>query len=632
MLRRTFLGGLLGIPAALDSRRGSHPRLYFDSTRRDELRSAAAGTHAAVWKLIRQQTDSFVAQRPPAYQETSDEEQLWQREVGNRLPFLALAHSITGESKYLAAAREWSLASCGYPHWGAGRFDGTDLAAGHQLFGLAMVYDWLYADLDEDARATILDTLLTRGAVMFRACSTQYWRDEFLQNHLWVNITGLAAAAMAIFDESGAGERADAWLGLILDKYHRTEEALGPDGASHEGVGYWSYGVEYMLKFWHLAADLLGEDLSSPWWANTAAYRLYLGLPRGAWTTRNTIVDIADCPRYDWYGPEYLLRALARRYRDGYAQWLAAEIESAGAAAYAARWLNLLWYDPEIVPLPPSDLPTLRHFEDLGIVSARSDWSGSESLVVFKCGPAIGREATRKFDFDPGGGHVHPDANHFVLFGAGEWLVRDDGYGWKQTDHHNTLLVDGKGQLGEGYQWFRAQDPIRRRMDPRILRAASSAELDEIRGDAAAAYPPESGLVRFLRRAYFLKPDVLILVDEVELDAACALELRFHPEFPGSRLDDRAILCRGKRAALRIEPLTVDGVEVTAGELPGRDRDGKLFTWFTVRLATTAAAWRNAVALSWCPMNRDPVRVTLERDGDVWIFRAGERTLKVARN
>jgi hypothetical protein len=629
MLRRTFLGGLLGIPATLESHRGSHPRLYFDSARRDQLRAAAAGTHAAVWKLIRQQADSFAAQRPPVYQETSDEEQLWQREVGNKLPFLALAHAITGESKYLTAARDWSLASCGYPHWGGKRFDGTDLAAGHQLFGLALVYDWLYADLDAAAKATILDTLLTRGATMFRACSTQYWRNEYLQNHLWVNITGLAAAALAVFDEPGAGERAEAWLGLILDKYRRTEAALGPDGASHEGVGYWSYGVEYMLKFWRLAAELLGEDLSSPWWANTAAYRLYLGLPRNAWTPRNTIVDLADCPRYDWYGPEYLLRALASRYRDGHAQWLAAEIESAGVAGYAARWLNLLWYDPKVAPLPPSDLPTLRHFEDLGIVSARSDWSGSESLLVFKCGPPIGRQATRQFDFDPGGGHVHPDNNHFVLFGAGEWLVRDDGYTWKQTDHHNTLLVDGKGQLGEGYQWFRAQEPIRRRADPRILRAASSPEVDEIHGDAAAAYPRESGLGRFLRRVYFLKPDVLIVVDQIELDSARALDLRFHPEFPGTRLDDGAILCRGKRAALRIDTLTADGVEIAARDLAGKDRDGKPSARFTVQLTKTAASWRNAVAFSWCPAEKDPTRVVLERDGDVWIFRAGERALTV---
>ena len=626
MWRRTFLTGLPGIPAALDRRRGVHPRLYFDAARLGELRAAASGTHAAAWKLIREQADIFAGQVPPAYRE-SDEEELWQREVGNKLPFLALAYAITGGAKYLKAAREWALASCGYPNWGVRRFAGTDLAAGHQLFGLALVYDWLYADLDAEAKSTIRDTLIARGGVMFGGCAKMYWRDEYLQNHLWVNITGLAAAGLALFDEPAAGDGPAAWVKLIVDKYRRTEEALGPDGASHEGVGYWGYGVEYMLKFWHLAADLLGERPSSPWWAKTAAYRLYLGLPRRAWTARNTVFDIGDNPRYDWYGPEYLLRRLAALHRDGHAQWLAAELERAGATAYAARWLNLLWFDPKIPEVPPAALPTLRHFEDLGIVSARTGWDGDEAMLVFKCGPAIGREATHKFDYDPGGGHVHPDANHFLLFGAGEWLLRDDGYAWKQTDNHNTLLVDGKGQMGEGYQWFRAQQPIRRRLDPRILRATSTAALDEIHADAAPAYPPEFGLRRFLRRAYFLKPDVCIVVDDIELDQARALDLRFHPEFPGSRRDDGAILCPGQRATLRIDPLTPEDVAITAGNLPGKDREGRPLATFAVRLAATRSRWRNAVAFSWAPAGREPVRVTLERGSQGWVFHAGDRSV-----
>ena len=61
--------------------------------------------------------------------------------------------------------------------------------------------------------------------------------------------------------------------------------ALGPDGASHEGVGYWEYGVEYMLKFMDLARQRLDVDLyGNEWWRNTSAYAQYLALPRNAWT------------------------------------------------------------------------------------------------------------------------------------------------------------------------------------------------------------------------------------------------------------------------------------------------------------------------------------------------------------
>lgn len=620
------------IPAALGARRGAHPRLYLDADRVAALRKAIQTTHAALWEKARAQADRAAENGPPAYQEDdrwSGQEQLYQRNVGNAMPLLAMVYLMTGERRYLEAARAWALASCGYRTWGLGRIDGLDLAAGHQLFGLGIVYDWLHRDLDEEARRTIRETLVRRGQAMFEAAAAEriWWHRSYLQNHLWVNICGLCVAGLALFDEV---EGASAWVGLPLDKFRRTMEALGPDGASHEGAGYWGYGVEYLLKFMHLARELLGVDLYDHlWWRNTASYRLYLALPRRAWTRQNNVVDIADCPRSNWYGPDYLLRGLAREFRDGHAQWLAGEIDGAGVENGEARWLNLVWFDPSLEARPPEDLPTLRHYDDMEIVSARSDWSGGESLVVFKCGPYIGHHAVQAFDYDPGGGHVHPDANHFVLFGGGEWLIRDDGYRAKDTAQHNTLLIHGRGQIGEGKMWFSGGDLLKLRARPRILRAVSTPGLDQIAGDATEAYPREVGLRRFVRHLLFLKPDVLIVADEVELSAARPLELRFHPERRAEQGADGAYLARGERAVLRLEALTTEGVEVSAADLPVRGRHGEEGDerMFTIRLRTERAIWRNAVALSWSAAGAEPARVRLQQKGEVWAFTGGGRTV-----
>ena len=67
-----------------------------------------------------------------------------------------------------------------------------------------------------------------------------------MHNYLWVDVCGMAAAGFALFDEVEDGS---CWIGLPLDKFRRSVAAFGPDGASHEGVGYWEYGVEYLLKF-----------------------------------------------------------------------------------------------------------------------------------------------------------------------------------------------------------------------------------------------------------------------------------------------------------------------------------------------------------------------------------------------
>ena len=621
------------LPAPLEKMRGLHPRLYLDVARVAQLREGIQRTHAPLWKELRQQADQLVRRGPPAYRESdgsSGDEQLWQREVGNAMPVLAMAWVLTRERPYLDAARQWALASCGYKTWGLGRIDGMDLATGHQLLGLALVYDWCHADLDEAARRTIRDTLVRRTSAMFEAAATgkAWWHRSYLQNHLWVNICGMAAVGFALFDET---EDAAMWIGLPLEKFQKTMSVLGPDGASHEGAGYWEYGVEYLLKFMDLARSRLDVDLyQGGWWRQTARYAQYLSLPRHAWTRANCIVDLADCPRSHWYGPDYLLRGLAREFRDGHAQWLAQEIDDTNVAAGGAPWLNLVWFDPTVSAQPPTDLPTLRHFDDMGLVSARSDWSGDESLVVFKCGPFIGHHAVQEFSYDPGGGHVHPDANHFVLFGAGEWLIRDDGYRAKWTGQHNTLLVDGQGQLGEGKMWFDGSQALRLKSRPRVLRADSTAEFDHIVGDATEAYPRTLGLRRCVRHLLFLKPDVLIVGDDITLDEPHDLELRFHPESHSKVRDGQAFLFPTKRSTLRLDPLTPDHVALSAEDVAAADRHGgKTDKLFAVRLSARTNAWRNVVALSWSDTGKQPKKVSLESKGDVWEFFVGGRSVKL---
>ena len=110
--------------------------------------------------------------------------------------------------------------------------------------------------------------------------------------------------------------------------------------------------------------------------------------------------------------------------------------------------------------------------------------------------------------------HSHADQNSFCILKGGRALAIASGhygpaYGmphhanWtRQTKANNCLLVNGQGQL------VRDPDAAGRICDFRHQQA-----LSYVCGDAAPAYGGR--LKRFLRHVLFLRPGVILLLDEV---------------------------------------------------------------------------------------------------------------------
>ncbi len=430
--------------------RGVHPRLYLDADRLAYLRQAVKDDPrwAPAMATLVALADAGVKSGPPDYaarvkrggeDAPGSHEQLWQREVGNRIPNIALAWLLTGDRRYLDSAKAWVLASLDYPTWGIGRMDGMDLAAGHQMAGIGLAYDWLYHDLTEAERAQIREKLISHVNRLARIGAYEgqaWWKESYMQNHQWVSLAGMATSAFALADEV---PEAASWIAVAHGKFVKTLELAGDDGASHEGYGYWEYGAEYIMRYLELSRSCLGIDLyhdadgkPHPWLSRNAAYALYLAFPRGMWDKHGSVADIGDCPRTHWYGPSYLLRNLARRYPDSpwaaTAQWQAAEYVAAGCdAAGSGHYLTFAWYDPELPAVAPAAAkdPLFHHFGDIDLVSARTSWDDDATQLVVKCGPPLGHLHT---DRDYGAGHVHPDAGHFLFMAKGALLFRDSGY------------------------------------------------------------------------------------------------------------------------------------------------------------------------------------------------------------
>jgi len=249
----------------------------------------------------------------------------------------------------------------------------------------------------------------------------QWWGQEWEQNHLWIAETSLAAAALALYGDSGAPSTTTltTWLQDGLNRWNNTFTYHGSDGADLEGIGYWRYGMEWSFRYFDFANKMLGANMwTDPWVTATGTYRAYVSTAANYWynttlATTTDYVDFADCDRTD--GSSYVLRKLAAQYTDptmqSLMQWVATTMDTAGGADYSLidssprdPALYVLWYDDAVTEESPTTagLPVSKLFSDLGFEISRSDWSGNEAVIAFQSGPPIGH--TVQYDIQHGGG------------------------------------------------------------------------------------------------------------------------------------------------------------------------------------------------------------------------------------
>jgi hypothetical protein len=269
----------------------------------------------------------------------------------------------------------------------------------------------------------------------------------------------------------------------------------------------------------------------------------------------------------------------------------------------------------------------------MGFVSARSDWSGDESFLFFKCGPYIGHTAIEIMNYCASSAHhTHPDQNSFMLFGSGEWLIRDDGNYGKYTGQHNTLIIDAGEQLGGGDSIFDGVFLHAMKRKPQILSSSSTSDMDHVIGEAAEAYNPNMDLKKFTRHLLYIKPDVLIVADDILLDSPHNLELRFHPGPQEIEQSGDIFFTRSEKSVLRIEPLTPKNIQITAHKHDLIDRRYNKSEMLSVTLKKQDKTWRNAIAFSWTDANREPIDVQITIKDDVWTFSFDSRKVQLDWN
>ncbi len=521
-----------------------HPRVYLTDKDLADLHQRARTSHRELWQRTLNNVRALAADPPPP----PAQKRRQQNEVGLAIAEAAFVYKIEGDKKYLDAARKYMDAAVSYDIWGyANNKPNVDLAAGHLLYGLGWAYDLLYHDLSENERVRYRDKLIKQARLLADYFKPKPGRTfAYSQNHTFIPLTGLGVAAYALYDET---PEAHAWASLTRAIYDRVLATYSQDGYYYEGFEYWIFSTPWLVHYMDAHAHATGEDLyDRPGFRQMHNYVAHSMLPTGKYVF--DFGDIFEGPltragtgedykRTHFQGRFYtnynLLYRMAQRFQSGEAQGVADWLKRFDQVNAEDFW-SLVWYDAKLKAVPIERQPSWHYFPDHDVLYWRSNWSKHATAFSFKCGPPEGHHTAvslQQFpDWRLSSGHAHPDANSFIIFARGEYLTGDTGYaGLPMTEHHNTLLVNGKGQAkeGAGHDVF-ADVPYADLNRIRISDVMVERNRVIVRGDATAAYGSELGLKKFVREFVYRPGAGFTVTDDVETTNPALLTFVLHAD------------------------------------------------------------------------------------------------------
>ncbi|MEK7409063.1 MAG: DUF4962 domain-containing protein [Acidobacteriota bacterium] len=518
------------------------PRLFVRSEDLERLRAwAQGGGKESYRKLIARAEELVTAEptpEPPVRASASDpatRQYWWSNRVQTiralqEAEILSFAWLLSGERKYGETARRFTLRLAAWDPDGPTRFSLNCEAAKPMLHRLARAYDWAWPLFTGEERARVRAALLRRALDAWNSGEVRQGAGHLNQpysshgNRTWHKLAENAIATL------GETPQSDRFLDYAVTKFFAAYPVWSDDdGGWHEGLSYFS-GYMSKAAWWiDFARSALSIDgFKKPFFEHFGDYAMYSAPPG---SPDLGLGDLAHRPPSGgWSFMQFFVR---RTQNPHWAWWLEAWKIPPDPGEPV---LEFLWGSaPPVAPKAPAGLPPSKVFRGTGVAVLNTNLLGADNVQIrFKSSPM----GTWSHGLDP--------HNSFTLNAYGVPLLvtcvyRDlygspfhKGWAWS-TRAHNAVLVDGRGQKP------RSADPF-----GRILKGEFRDGLDYVVGDATLAY--EGRLTRAWRHVVFVKPDVVVLADELEAPEPRTFQYMLHAQ-AAFDMDDQAqrlMLDRGR--------------------------------------------------------------------------------------
>lgn len=408
---------------------------------------------------------------------------------------LAYAFLLTGKEEFLKRALDMAEAISQWPRWGDKDYSpGPCLDTYSLTTGMSVLYDWLYDHIPIAIREKIRDAITEKGVKFLYEYAMKPGTLSY-DPGAWPNGYSMMNSALGIGALAVLGEVPESrvWLQCAIDKARLfVDKEGGIDGGLVEGIGYGSAAVDPLTLFLGSLKRATGRnELEHPYFKYALHFPIYFLSPGGS-----TCANFGDNGTALGSSPGLVgtAKILAMANNDGLAAW------------YLRRLGRDDWQTKGVVPTGPHELgfADSKVFRDIGWAALRTGWGDDDLLLAFKSGTPFH--------------HNHLDQNSFILAFKGTWLANDPGYQRYNmryptesdrerirhehlytygTSGHNSLLVDGEGQVAK---------------EGRIEAHFLSPVIDYVCGDASASY---TTLNHFKRHVLSMKPGYFVILDEV---------------------------------------------------------------------------------------------------------------------